>query len=114
MPTNELVREFFGTTAPDVKFVIGKGCERCQFVGYRGRALVAELWIPDQHDHLLIMRNSPFEELRLSAARTTITMAECAHSHLTDQRTTLEELARVLPYPAIVEHRERAMARTKK
>jgi type IV pilus assembly protein PilB len=112
-PSEELVREFFGTAKPDVTFVAGGGCEKCQFIGYRGRALVAELWVPDQRDHLLIMRKSPFEELRQSATRTTITMAQDAHSRLVDGRTTLEELARVLPYSAIVEHRERAVARAK-
>jgi hypothetical protein len=59
------------------------------------------------------MRKSPFEETRQSAKRTTITMAQDAHSRLADRRTTLEELARVLPYSAIVEHRERATARGK-
>jgi type II secretory ATPase GspE/PulE/Tfp pilus assembly ATPase PilB-like protein len=112
-PSEELVREFFGTTHPDVAFVAGAGCEKCQFVGYRGRALVAELWIPDAHDHLLIMRKSPFEELRESAKRTTITMAQDAHSRLVAGRTTLEELARVLPYSSVVEYRERAIARAK-
>ena len=54
------------------------------------------------------MRKAPFEELRASARRTTITMAETAHARLADGLTTLEELARVLPYSAIVEHRELA------
>ena len=112
-PSEELVSEFFGKAKPDVAFVAGAGCEKCQFIGYRGRALVAELWIPDQHDHLLIMRKSPFEDLRESAKRTTITMAQDAHSRLVDGRTTLEELARVLPYSSIVEYRERAVARVK-
>jgi type II secretory ATPase GspE/PulE/Tfp pilus assembly ATPase PilB-like protein len=112
-PSEELIREFFGKAKPDVELVAGAGCEKCQFIGYRGRALVAELWMPDQHDHLLIMRKSPFEETRQSAKRTTITMAQDAHSRLADRRTTLEELARVLPYSAIVEHRERATARGK-
>ena len=111
MPAAELIREFFGTATPDVTFVAGKGCGRCQFTGYRGRALVTELWMPDQHDHLLIVRKSPFEDVRQSALRTTITMADDAHWRLADQQTTLEELARVLPYSAIVQHRERAMAR---
>jgi hypothetical protein len=37
-------------------------------------------------------------------------MAQDAHSRLADRRTTLEELARVLPYTAIAEHRDRAAA----
>lgn len=111
VPSDELVREFFGDVKPDVEFVKGTGCERCQFIGYRGRALVAELWIPDQHDHLLIMREAPFEDVRHSALRTTISMAEDAYGRLAAGSTTLEELARVLPYSAIVEHRARALQR---
>ncbi len=110
-PDAAIVREFFGQAEPDVPFMRGEGCERCQYIGYRGRALVADLWVPDQEDSLLIMRRSPFEDIRASARRTTISMAQDAHSRLLDCRTTLEELARVLPYSAIAEHRERAMSK---
>jgi type IV pilus assembly protein PilB len=113
-PPDELVAEFFGTAKPDVELVKGAGCEHCSYIGYRGRALVADLWVPDQHDQLLIMRKSPFEEIKTSAERTTISMAQDAHGRLKTGRTTLEELARVLPYSAIVEHRQRAMQRTGK
>jgi type IV pilus assembly protein PilB len=113
-PADELVREFFGKAKPDVALVKGAGCEECSYIGYRGRLLVADLWVPDAHDHLLIMRKAPFEEIKASAARTMISMAESAWRRLKDGRTTLEELARVLPYSAIIEHREVAMARAKK
>jgi hypothetical protein len=59
------------------------------------------------------MRKAPFEDLKTSAARTMISMAATAHGRLKQGRVTLEELARVLPYSAIVDHRERAMARSK-
>lgn len=107
-PSAALIREFFGDAVPDVPLFKGAGCAKCNFIGYRGRALVAELWVPDEQDHLMIMRKAPFDELRRSASRTTITMAQDAHARLKDGRTTLEELARVLPYPSIAEHRERA------
>jgi type IV pilus assembly protein PilB len=108
-PPDELIAEFFGPAKPDVDLVKGAGCDHCGYIGYRGRALVADLWIPDQHDQLLIMRKSPFEEIKTSAERTTISMAQDAHGRLKTGRTTLEELARVMPYSAIVEHRRRAM-----
>ena len=107
-PSPELVHEFFGSAAPDVEFVAGAGCDACHHIGYRGRALVADLWTPDESDRLLIMRKAPFEDVRASAERTSISMAQDAHDRLRSQRTTLEELARVLPYSAIVEHRQRA------
>ena len=106
--TEELVKEFFGKATPDVDLVKGAGCDSCHGIGYQGRALIADLWIPDQHDHLLIMSKAPFEEVRASAARTTISMAQVAHARLREGRTTLEELTRVLPYTAILEHRQRA------
>jgi type IV pilus assembly protein PilB len=107
-PSEELTREFFGDTAPDVQLFKGAGCARCNGIGYKGRTLVADLWLPDEHDHLLIMSKAPFEELRKSSERTTISMAQDAHARLSEGRTTLEELARVLPYTSILEHRERA------
>jgi len=110
--SGELVAEFFGDAAPEMKLVKGTGCPACNNIGYRGRTLIADLWIPDQQDHLLIMRKAPFEDVRKSAQRTTITMAQDAHSRLAAGVTTLEELARVLPYPAIVEHRDRAKTGT--
>ena len=106
--TPELVKEFFGKATPDVDLAKGAGCAACHGIGYKGRALIADLWVPDQHDHLLIMRKAPFEEVRASAARTTISMAQVAHARLREGRTTLEELTRVLPYTAILEHRARA------
>src|SRR6476646_1079264 len=54
-PAAELVREFFGSAKPDVKFAKGAGCEQCNYIGYRDRLLIADLWLPDSHDQLLIM-----------------------------------------------------------
>jgi type IV pilus assembly protein PilB len=109
--TSELVQAFFGKAKPDVQLVKGAGCATCHGIGYKGRGLVADLWLPDQHDNLLIMSKAPFDELRKSAERTTISMAQDAHARLRDGRTTLEELTRVLPYSAILEHRARAQAK---
>jgi len=113
-PDKVLVQEFFGTAEPDVELVKGAGCEHCNYIGYRGRLLVADLWVPNSHDQLLIMRNAPFGDLKASAAGGTISMAETSWDRLRDRRTTLEELMRVLPYSAIVDFRERAQARAKK
>ena len=104
-PSEELVREFFGSTKPDIQLYKGAGCAHCHRAGYRGRILIADLWVPDEHDNLLIMSKAPFDELRRSAERTTISMAQDAYARLAEGRTTLEELARVLPYASILEHR---------
>jgi type IV pilus assembly protein PilB len=112
-PAVELVREFFGTMKPDVQLVKGSGCEHCNYIGYQGRMLLADLWVPDAHDQLLVMREAPFEDIKASAVRTTISMAETSWNRLKDGRTTLEELVRVLPYSAVVEFRDRAIARVR-
>jgi type II secretory ATPase GspE/PulE/Tfp pilus assembly ATPase PilB-like protein len=109
-PSGALIREFFGAAPPDITMYKGAGCAKCQQVGYRGRILVADLWLPDEQDNLLIMSKAPYEELRRSARRTTVSMAQDARARLAGGWTTLEELARVLPYTSIMEHRERAMS----
>ena len=102
-----LIAEFFGDSPPPVPLFRGAGCAACGFSGYRGRMIVADLWTPDEADLMRIARQAPFDEIRQSAMRTTITMAQDAHQRLIGGRTTLEELMRVLPYPAIAEHRAR-------
>ncbi|MEO8481160.1 MAG: GspE/PulE family protein [Acidobacteriota bacterium] len=103
----ERASEFFVEVPPDFPFVHAPGCEACGFTGYRGRMLLADLWVPDEADLLLITKNAPFPEIRRSAMRTTFSMAEDANVRLKAGMTTIEELLRVLPYDAVVEHRER-------
>jgi hypothetical protein len=69
--------------------------------------IVADLWVPDDQDAVLITRQAPFNEVRQSALRTTFSMAQDAHERLLAGGTTLEELLRVLPYSAVTEHRAR-------
>jgi type II secretory ATPase GspE/PulE/Tfp pilus assembly ATPase PilB-like protein len=72
--------------------------------------IIADLWVPDEEDAMLITREAPFDEVRRSAERTTFSMAQDAHDRLLSGRTTLEELLRVLPYTAVAEHRARFSA----
>jgi type IV pilus assembly protein PilB len=81
----------------------GAGCQGCAFTGYRGRLILADLWIPDDQDLALITRGAPYDEVRASATRTTSSMAADALERLRMGETTAEELLRVLPYSAIVE-----------
>ncbi|HVH27453.1 MAG TPA: ATPase, T2SS/T4P/T4SS family [Vicinamibacterales bacterium] len=105
-PSTELMREFFEIPPPDFKWLKGQGCRACDFTGYRGRRVVAELWTPNETDIILINRAAPFEELRASAARTTFSMAESALCLLKDGQTNLEELIRTLPYASVYRCRE--------
>jgi type IV pilus assembly protein PilB len=106
VPSPELLREFFDTPPPGLSWSRGRGCSACDFVGYRGRRVVGELWTPNETDVILINRSAPFEELRASAARTTFSMTESAFYLLKDGHTNLEELIRMLPYAAVYRFRE--------
>jgi len=101
------LEELFGEPMPELTVYRGAGCAACEFTGYKGRVVVADLWMPDDRDLMVVAARAPFDALRESAVRTTITMAEDAHARLKAGVTTLDELTRVLPYAAIVEHRAR-------
>ena len=97
----------FETPPPDMTFVRGAGCDACGGTGYRGRLIISDLWIPDEADAARIARGASLDEIQRGAARTCLTMADDAHARLVAGDTTLEELRRVLPHQAIVEHRAR-------
>jgi len=97
--------ELFGGPVPGLEVYRGAGCAACEFTGYRGRMVVADLWVPDDADLMLVAARAPFDALVASARRTTNSMAEDANARLRSGATTLEELTRVLPYSAIAEHR---------
>jgi type II secretory ATPase GspE/PulE/Tfp pilus assembly ATPase PilB-like protein len=106
-PSFDLLNTFFQSVPAGLTFFHGKGCSACGETGFKGRMMVADLWVPDEQDHILIARQAPFDDIRLSAHRTTFSMAEDVHGRLIDGRTTLDELLRVLPYSAVAEHRSR-------
>jgi len=107
LPSPTVLNEFFETVPAHVKLFRGVGCVDCGFSGYKGRMMIADLWRPDEQDAGLITRQAPFDEICESARRTTCSMAQDAHERLVAGTTTVEELLRVLPYGAIVEHRRR-------
>jgi len=104
-PSDEVLRQVFDGVPADMKFYKGQGCEKCNFTGYHGRATVVELWIPDDDDVILIAKGAAFEDVRASATRTTFSMADCAWTLLSQGRTNLEELIRMLPFSSIEEMR---------
>ena len=106
-PAEELLREFYEERPEQMKFFKSQGCPSCNRTGYRGRQTVAELWVPSQSDILLINKGAPLEDLQLNARKTMFSMAEAVLHRLSDGRTTLEELVRVLPYQVIYDFRQR-------
>ena len=111
-PSDELLREFFASPVPRLRFFKGKGCDQCHFTGYHGRTAIVELWVPNEEDVILIAKGASFDDIRASARRSTFSMAECATDLLTTGRTNLEELIRMLPYDCINEMRTHLPSRT--
>ena len=80
-PPKELVAEFFTAVPSDLTFTHGAGCAACGHSGYKGRTLIVDLWVPDEHDLRLITKRAPFDEIAASATRTIFTMAQNANEH---------------------------------
>jgi type II secretory ATPase GspE/PulE/Tfp pilus assembly ATPase PilB-like protein len=101
VPPGELLAETLGRLPADFCGYRGRGCKGCSYTGYRGRVVLSELWAPDNADVVLINRGAPFEEIRQSAQRSTLPMAEDVVERLRQGRTNLEELIRALPHSAL-------------
>ncbi len=101
VPVPELLAELFDDAPAGVSWYRGRGCRTCNFTGYRGRIVLAELWTPTDADVVLINRGAPVEEIRAYAQRTTRFMAEDAAEKLRQGRTSVEELIRALPHATL-------------
>jgi type IV pilus assembly protein PilB len=110
-PSKKLIDQLpFAANLAHWELVKGAGCPDCNFTGFRGRAMVAELWVPTQDDAVLIAKEVPMDELAASTKASTFTMAQCASELLHGQVTNIEELVRVMPFSAIREMLEAAPA----
>jgi type IV pilus assembly protein PilB len=105
IPSGELLKEFFNMPPESFHWLRGKGCPQCNFTGYKGRMAIAELWTPSEDDIVLINKGVPFDEIKASAQKSTILMAEDAMEKILAGKTTLEELMRTLPYSSIEQFR---------
>ena len=110
-PSKKLIDQLpFAANLSNWELVKGSGCPECNFTGYRGRAMVGELWVPTQDDGVLIAKEVPMDELVAQTKTSTITMAQCASELLHEQVTNIEELVRVMPFSAVREMLEAAPA----
>ena len=92
--------------AAGLSWVRGRGCTHCSLTGYTGRVAVGELWTPGDEDAMLINMRAPFDQIRRSAARTTLPMAADVMDRLVRRETTVEEIVRTLPYTSLRQLRE--------
>jgi type IV pilus assembly protein PilB len=101
-PSKNLVDQLpFSANLSHWELVKGAGCPACNFTGFSGRCMVAELWIPTQEDAVLIAKGVPMDELAAATKASTYTMAQCASELLHEGVTNIEELVRVMPFAAI-------------
>jgi len=107
LPSEELIREFFPRPPTDIRWVAGQKCAYCNYTGYKGRTAVAELWIPNEHDFVLINKGANINDLKENSYRNknNVLMAEDALSKLREEKTTLDELARTIPFSSIYDFR---------
>ena len=100
-PSPELLSTLLHVASSDFDWYRGRGCGGCNYTGYRGRMVLAELWTPNDADIMLINRGAPFADISKSAQKTTLPMAEDVIDKLKQGRTNLEELVRTLPHSAL-------------
>jgi type II secretory ATPase GspE/PulE/Tfp pilus assembly ATPase PilB-like protein len=104
-PPAAVLSATFEMVPRDFRWYRGAGCATCHHTGYRRRVAITELWTPGLDDVLLINQDAPFDGIAASARKNTYSMATDALTKLREQRTTLEELLRVLPPSALRELR---------
>ncbi len=101
-PSKHLLDQLpFSANLSHWELVKGAGCPTCNFTGFSGRCMVAELWVPTQEDAVLIAKEVPMDELAAATKASTFTMARCASELLHEGVTNIEELVRVMPFAAI-------------
>jgi len=87
-----------GLTKDDLegkKFCYGKGCQRCNNTGYRGRIAIFEIMIISDTLREMIMSHEPASALRTQARQEGMrTLRESGMLHIYDGITTIEEVVR--------------------
>jgi type IV pilus assembly protein PilB len=96
-PGDEVMRRL-GVTAEQVlgkKFAHGKGCQNCNFTGYRGRMAITEILDVDDRLRELILANASTSTLQAAAVEAgLVTLRETGLQAVFDGHTTVEEVLR--------------------
>ena len=99
-PPPQLLEETLGTSRVDSNGRVAPDARRATTPATAGARSSPELWTPNDADVVLINRGAPFEEIRGSARKTTLSMADDVAEKLAQGRTNLEELIRASPLGA--------------
>jgi len=108
-PSTEIMEEFCIDPGTSRIFSHGKGCSHCNNTGFSGRKPIVEMWTPSREEILLINKHADNQLLRESAfiRLNKPTMLQDGIEKVIKGETTLEELARVVPYEQVLEYRRK-------
>lgn len=97
IPANVLERAQFQVKPKQkVKFMKGRGCQKCNNTGYKGRAAVLEALPLSEEIRELIMKQAPASDIKtLAVAQGMLTLRQAALARMARGETTLEEVLRV-------------------
>ncbi len=101
-PTVGMLRRL-GYSPADVQgcdFRKGRGCPKCRYTGYKGRAAVFEILMLDEYLRSAIINRKPPHEIRKTSIEQSglITLLEDGIMKAANGVTTLDEVLRCLPY----------------
>ena len=93
-----MVSRYFGTMPDDVPFVRGRGCSMCNYEGYKGRTVLAELWtIADEELSTINDMGNAFEVRINALANGLSTFYMDGIRKLQARETTLDQLLKTVP-----------------
>ena len=77
------------------KFAQGRGCETCNFTGYKGRMAITEILIVDERLRELMLQNASTSQLARAAVESGMsTLRECGLQAIFSGHSTVEEVLR--------------------
>jgi len=83
----------------NIKIYHGKGCENCQFIGYKGRSAIYEILIVDEHIQELILSKASSSQIRKKAMELNFkTLRDSGIEKIKQGMTTPEEVFRVTEF----------------
>jgi type IV pilus assembly protein PilB len=112
-PRRSVLDEWFRCEPPFSGWRRGMGCERCDGIGFSGRIVISELWVPSAEERVRIARATDVASLREAALRRDRCIGQDALEQVVQGLTTLEEALKRVPYEDVVYTRLHGLEREK-
>ena len=101
-PRRSVLDEWFRCEPPFSGWRRGAGCERCDGIGFLGRIVISELWVPSAEERVRIAQATDVASLREAALQRDRCIGQDALEQVVQGRTTLEEALKRVPYEDVV------------